>query len=125
MIKRFRERCDESGMGEGVLRSSLRDAFAELEQYVPPRSSTYPLLMLHVRIVLECTVTLQKCKVLSERKRDRLRLILKRSELTQCVKDCSSKMSKAHHSRGAVSVTISGSGMMRLGSMRLASRSYL
>ena len=40
MIKRFRGRCDESGMGEGVLRGSLREAFAELEECVFFRDTT-------------------------------------------------------------------------------------
>ena len=40
MIKRFRERCVESGMGEGVLRSSLRGAFTELEECVFLRDTT-------------------------------------------------------------------------------------
>ena len=34
MIKRFRDKCVESGRGEGMLSSSLCDAFAELEECV-------------------------------------------------------------------------------------------
>ena len=48
-----------------------------------------------VRIVLECIVALQKCKVESKRKRDRARLYLKRGGLAKSIKDCSSKMAKA------------------------------
>ncbi|VDB87005.1 unnamed protein product [Peniophora sp. CBMAI 1063] len=78
IIERFRARCTESGKGDSVLSSSLRDAFTELEE-----------------IVLECILTLQKCKVDSKRKRDRIRLYLMRSELTKSIKACSSRMSKA------------------------------
>ena len=96
MIKRFRHKCVESGRGEGVLSSSLRDAFAELEEYVFPGSSmAYASLTSYARIVLESIVTLQKCKVESARKRDRFRLYLKRSELAKSIQDCSSKMAKA------------------------------
>ncbi|KZV59696.1 hypothetical protein PENSPDRAFT_760351 [Peniophora sp. CONT] len=78
LIKKFRRKCNESGKGEGLLNESLREAFAELEE-----------------IVLECILTLEKCKVESTRKRDRVRLYLKRSELAKSVKECSSKMTKA------------------------------
>ena len=40
MIKRFRDKCVESGRGDGVLSSSLRDAFAELEECVFFRDTT-------------------------------------------------------------------------------------
>ncbi|VDB87004.1 unnamed protein product [Peniophora sp. CBMAI 1063] len=78
MVERFRDKCIESGRGEGALNTSLRDAFSELEE-----------------IVLECILTLQKCKVDPKRKRDRVRLYLKRSDLAKSVKECSSKLAKA------------------------------
>ncbi|KZV74287.1 hypothetical protein PENSPDRAFT_732378, partial [Peniophora sp. CONT] len=78
LIEKFRDKCVESGKGEGMLDGSLREAFAELES-----------------IVLECIIVLQKCKVESKRTRDRLRLYLKRSALSKSVKDCSAKMEKA------------------------------
>ncbi|KZV63937.1 hypothetical protein PENSPDRAFT_757595 [Peniophora sp. CONT] len=78
LIRGLREKCDESGRRDVVLNQSLRAAFATLE-----------------KIVLECILTLQKCKIESKRKRDRVRLYLKRSELAKSVKECSSKMGKA------------------------------
>ncbi|KZV59695.1 hypothetical protein PENSPDRAFT_672177 [Peniophora sp. CONT] len=78
LINAFREKCNESGRGDGLLNGSLCKEFAKLE-----------------RVVLECILTLQKCKVGSKRKRDRVRLYLKRSELAKSVKECSSKMGKA------------------------------
>ena len=48
-----------------------------------------------VRIVLDCTVALQACKTESKRKRDRVRLYLKRGELAKSIKDCSFRMAKA------------------------------
>ncbi|KZV71423.1 hypothetical protein PENSPDRAFT_751811 [Peniophora sp. CONT] len=78
LIKTFRDKCVESGRGESVLSITLREAFTELE-----------------RIVLGCIVALQRCKVDSKRKRDRVRLYLKRSELTRDVKDCAAKVGKA------------------------------
>ena len=34
MIKKFRDKCEESGRGDGMLNGSLREAFAELEECV-------------------------------------------------------------------------------------------
>ncbi|VDB87000.1 unnamed protein product [Peniophora sp. CBMAI 1063] len=78
MIEQFRDECVESGKGEGAMSRSLRKAFSDLE-----------------KIVLECILTLQKCKADSKRKRDRARLFLKRSDLAKSVKECSSKLAKA------------------------------
>ncbi|KZV67550.1 hypothetical protein PENSPDRAFT_48162 [Peniophora sp. CONT] len=78
LIDGFREKCNESGRGDAVLDASFCDAFAKLE-----------------RIVFECIITLQMCKVNSERKRDRVRIYFERSKLADSVKECSSKMGKA------------------------------
>ncbi|KZV66651.1 hypothetical protein PENSPDRAFT_83753 [Peniophora sp. CONT] len=78
LIETFRDKCVKSGLGDGVFDGSLRDAFSELE-----------------KIILECILTLEKCKVDSKRKRDRFRRYLKRSELAKSVKDCAAKMGKA------------------------------
>ncbi|KZV66115.1 hypothetical protein PENSPDRAFT_101382 [Peniophora sp. CONT] len=78
LIEKFRDKCIKSGKGEGVLDESLQEAFTELES-----------------VVLECIIVLQKCKVESKRKRDRLRLYFRRSILAKSAKDCSAKMTKA------------------------------
>ncbi|KZV72146.1 hypothetical protein PENSPDRAFT_371852 [Peniophora sp. CONT] len=78
LIKKFRNKCMESGREESALNETLREAFTELE-----------------RIVLECITTLQKCKTDSKRKRDRLRLYWKRADLLKSVQVCAAKMGKA------------------------------
>ncbi|KZV63936.1 hypothetical protein PENSPDRAFT_757594 [Peniophora sp. CONT] len=78
LIKRFKDECIASGRGESALNETLCEAFAELE-----------------KIVLDCVTTLQECKTDSKRKRDRLRIYWKRSDLLKSVKGCATEMRKA------------------------------
>ncbi|KZV63935.1 hypothetical protein PENSPDRAFT_757593 [Peniophora sp. CONT] len=81
LIKKFWDKWNESGKGEGsLLNESLREAFAKFE-----------------RIVLECIIATQTCKHESMRRKDRVRLYLTHSEtdLAKSVKDCASKMGAA------------------------------
>ncbi|KZV63932.1 hypothetical protein PENSPDRAFT_191751 [Peniophora sp. CONT] len=79
LIQKFRDECVEAGKSQGVLGRTLRELFTELE-----------------RLILECILTFQQCKVASNRKKERLRLILKRGiSLVSSVKDCVMKMRRA------------------------------
>ncbi|KZV71426.1 hypothetical protein PENSPDRAFT_751814 [Peniophora sp. CONT] len=78
LIIKFRDRCIASGKGDSALTVTVREAFTELES-----------------ILLRCITTLQKCRVDSQRKRDRLRLYWKRADLLKSVKKCAADMGKA------------------------------
>ncbi|KZV75798.1 hypothetical protein PENSPDRAFT_748217 [Peniophora sp. CONT] len=78
LIKGFRDKCADTGKGNGIFSEELQLAFMDLE-----------------RIVLDSVAVLVECKLDSPTLRSRLRLYTRRSDLTRQVRECSEKMSKA------------------------------